>query len=133
MKEHERQTVHQEVTDRISADLEQERVPWLQPWARRKSGSGCDQNLHRSEENGKYSNFLKTAHANSAHQQGQDNPILSKPNAHNLKVAGSNPAPATIRNGANTTSWRRFLIIFQRCVPALGYHMGTARNQAQAT
>ena len=124
MKEHERQTVHQEVTDRISADLEQERVPWLQLWARRKSGSGCDQNLHRSEENGKYSNFLKTAHANSAHQQGQDNPILSKPNAHNLKVAGSNPAPATNNYRINTmhctqapASHRRALVT---CSPESG-------------
>jgi antirestriction protein ArdC len=40
----ERASLYQEVTDRIIAELEQGRVPWVQPWGRSKAGLGLPQN-----------------------------------------------------------------------------------------
>ena len=37
----ERGSLYQEVTDRIIADLERGRVPWVQPWAVRARPSAC--------------------------------------------------------------------------------------------
>ena len=46
MAERKRETVYQEVTDRIIADLEQGRVPWVQPWGMpgAKAGLGLPHN-----------------------------------------------------------------------------------------
>jgi hypothetical protein len=44
MPEHKRETVYQEVTDRIIAELEQGRVPWAQPWGRSKAALGLPKN-----------------------------------------------------------------------------------------
>ena len=37
-------SLYQEVTDRIIAELEQGRVPWVQPWGRAKAGLGLPRN-----------------------------------------------------------------------------------------
>ena len=37
--------LYQEVTDRIIAELEQGRVPWVQPWGRAKAGLGLPRNV----------------------------------------------------------------------------------------
>jgi antirestriction protein ArdC len=37
-------SLYQEVTDKIIADLEQGRVPWVQPWGRAKAGLGLPSN-----------------------------------------------------------------------------------------
>jgi antirestriction protein ArdC len=37
-------SLYQEVTDRIVAELEQGRVPWVQPWGRAKAGLGLPKN-----------------------------------------------------------------------------------------
>jgi antirestriction protein ArdC len=39
-----RPTLYQEVTDRIIAELEQGRVPWVQPWGRANAGLGLPRN-----------------------------------------------------------------------------------------
>src|ERR1700723_2335050 len=39
-----KQSLYQEVTDRIIAELEQGRVPWVQPWGRAKAGLGLPRN-----------------------------------------------------------------------------------------
>lgn len=39
-----RPSLYQEVTDRIIAELEQGRVPWVQPWGRAKAGIGLPRN-----------------------------------------------------------------------------------------
>src|SRR5579864_1364443 len=39
-----RGSLYQEVTDRIIAELEQGRVPWVQPWGRAKVGLGLPRN-----------------------------------------------------------------------------------------
>ncbi|WP_316979506.1 ArdC family protein [Shumkonia mesophila] len=44
MTESRRESVYQEVTERIIADLEQGRVPWAQPWGRAKAGVGLPRN-----------------------------------------------------------------------------------------
>jgi len=44
MTEPRRESVYQEVTERIIADLEQGRVPWAQPWGRAKAGVGLPRN-----------------------------------------------------------------------------------------
>ena len=51
MAEHKRETVYQEVTDRIIADLEQGRVPWVQPWGTpgAKAGLGLPRNAHTAK------------------------------------------------------------------------------------
>ena len=36
--------LYQEVTDRIIAELEQGRVPWVQPWGLAEAGLGLPQN-----------------------------------------------------------------------------------------
>ena len=40
----ERGSLYQEVMDRIIAELEQGRVPWVQPWGRAKAGLGLPKN-----------------------------------------------------------------------------------------
>ncbi len=45
-----KQSLYQEVTDRIIAELERYRVPWVQPWGRAKAGLG----LPRNAAAGKY-------------------------------------------------------------------------------
>jgi len=42
--ERERLGLYQEVTDRIIAELEQGRVPWVQPWGQAKAGLGLPRN-----------------------------------------------------------------------------------------
>jgi len=46
MAEHKRETIYQEVTDRIIAELEAGRVPWVQPWGtpQAKAGLGLPRN-----------------------------------------------------------------------------------------
>lgn len=44
MSEPKRETIYQEVTDRIIAELEQGRVPWVQPWGRAKAALGLPRN-----------------------------------------------------------------------------------------
>jgi len=39
-----RESLYQEVTDRIIAELERGRVPWVQPWGRAKAGLGLPKN-----------------------------------------------------------------------------------------
>ena len=39
-----RASLYQEVTDRIVAELEQGRVPWVQPWGGAKAGLGLPKN-----------------------------------------------------------------------------------------
>ena len=39
-----KQSLYQEVTDRIIVELEQGRVPWVQPWGRTKAGLGLPKN-----------------------------------------------------------------------------------------
>ena len=48
MTERNRQTVYQEVTDRIVVELEQGRVPWVQPWGRAKTAPGLPINATTS-------------------------------------------------------------------------------------
>lgn len=51
MAERKRETVYQEVTDRIIADLEQGRVPWVQPWG--TPGAEAGLGLPRNARTGK--------------------------------------------------------------------------------
>ena len=44
MPERKRETIYQEVTDRIIAELEAGRVPWVQPWGKAKAGIGLPRN-----------------------------------------------------------------------------------------
>ena len=44
MPERKRETIYQEVTDLIIAELEQGRVPWVQPWGKAKAGIGLPKN-----------------------------------------------------------------------------------------
>lgn len=44
MPERKRETIYQEITDRIIAELEQGRVPWVQPWGKAKAGIGLPRN-----------------------------------------------------------------------------------------
>ena len=44
MPERKRETIYQEVTDRIISELEQGRVPWVQPWGRARAGIGLPRN-----------------------------------------------------------------------------------------
>ena len=53
--------------------------------------------------------------------------------AHNLKVAGSNPAPATTANAANSISWRRYSFIPNRPVAGLGIHWESREMTLQTT
>lgn len=39
-----RETIYQEVTDRIISELEQGRVPWVQPWGQAQAGIGLPKN-----------------------------------------------------------------------------------------
>jgi hypothetical protein len=39
-----RASLYQEVTDRIIAELEQGRVPWVQPWGKAQAGLGLPKN-----------------------------------------------------------------------------------------
>lgn len=39
-----RESLYQEVTDRIVADLEQGRVPWVRPWGQNPAGVGLPSN-----------------------------------------------------------------------------------------
>lgn len=53
MRQHDHQrsprpTLYQEVTDRIVAELEAGRVPWVQPWGRAKAGLGLPRNAATS-------------------------------------------------------------------------------------
>ena len=45
---HEKASLYQEVTDKIIAELEQGRVPWVQPWGGAKAGSGLPKNAATS-------------------------------------------------------------------------------------
>lgn len=51
MTERKRETVYQEVTDRIIAELEAGRVPWVQPWGTpgAKAGLGLPKNAHTAK------------------------------------------------------------------------------------
>src|SRR3546814_8341095 len=44
MPERKRETIYQEVTDRIIAELEAGRVPWAQPWGAAKAALGLPKN-----------------------------------------------------------------------------------------
>ena len=44
MRDREKASLYQEVTDKIIAELEQGRVPWVQPWGRAKAGLGLPAN-----------------------------------------------------------------------------------------
>ncbi|HLG90343.1 MAG TPA: zincin-like metallopeptidase domain-containing protein [Alphaproteobacteria bacterium] len=44
----EKASLYQEVTDKIIAELEQGRVPWVQPWGRAKAGLGLPKNAATS-------------------------------------------------------------------------------------
>ena len=42
-----RTSFYQEITDKIVAELEQGRVPWVQPWDAVKTALGLPQNVHK--------------------------------------------------------------------------------------
>src|SRR3546814_15361654 len=44
MPERKRETIYQEVTDRVIAELERGRVPWAQPWGAAKAALGLPKN-----------------------------------------------------------------------------------------
>lgn len=51
MAKRKRETVYQEVTDRIIAELEEGRVPWVQPWGTpgAKAGLRFPRNAHMAK------------------------------------------------------------------------------------
>jgi len=51
MTEHKRETIYREVTDRIIAELEDGRLPWVQPWS--EAGAGTPLGMPRNASTGK--------------------------------------------------------------------------------
>ena len=76
MAERKRETIYQEVTDRIIAELEVGRVPWVQPWGtpQAKAGLGLPKNA-RTERT--YSGINILILLGRGHRQGLRLPELA--------------------------------------------------------
>ena len=80
------------------------RARWLRPGSPSQEASGRDRSASYGVRRDRFgTGFSKAAQRFNA---GWSSPVARQ--AHNLKVIGSNPIPATRKEPVNSTSWRAF-------------------------